>query len=58
MSNFVESITKLIKKDLEKGVKLKEAVLNAGFHHIDGTNTYIMGYGIYEDNALVIVIPD
>lgn len=58
MSNFKESIIELIKKDLASGMMLKEAVIKAGFHRIDGTNVYIMGYGLYEDKALVTIIPD
>jgi hypothetical protein len=58
MSDFTEAIVELVKKDLASGSTLKEAVINAGFHRIDGTNTYIMGYGLYRDKALVTVIPD
>ena len=58
MSIFKENIEKLIKKDLANGMTVKEAVINAGFHRIDGTNTYIMGYGLYEDKALVTIVPN
>jgi len=58
MNDFTKAIAEVIKKDLESGMTFKEAIINAGFHQIDGTNTYIMGYGLYEDKALVIIIPD
>jgi len=57
MVSFMESIVELIKKDMASGISPKEAVINTGFHRIDGTNTYILGYGLYEDKALVISFP-
>lgn len=58
MNSFRESVEELIKQDLAKGIPLKEVILNVGFHAIKGTNVYVMGYGINEDKALIIVVPD
>ena len=54
----MEIIVERIKKDIASGLSLKEAVINAGFHRIDGTNVYIMGYGLYEDKALITIVSD
>lgn len=58
MNSFLYGIKELIKKNLEKGMTLREALINVGFHQIEGTNTYVMGYGLYEDKVLITVIPN